>query len=762
MRKRQIHGFMLVLSVGLLVLSTALNGCQSPKVYKNEKIERTLIYSIGNESVLTFEKGRSLSIPIQGARPANKELHLVAQVFGTAPLDRKDYELKFVGSSQDSWLKDNEAKLEDLRLEIASLEDAGKKEILRRTELTVLRTDAESATDDAVSLAEAALKSAETTLSERKSKQEKAVRDLDAATADATKQFETSKRLREQYLEAVRKNEPAESKEKEKNDAASIYFAARDAVSAAELDVKAAAKEVAEAANTQSIAATNLEVAKRAAVSKTKLAAIKGEIGDLDEKIRKRNDDLESITREKESLAQVIEARKQADLKDTEFQKLRQRDNYEGLVPDAPREGRIEQLLTKNNAPGEAFPALAVVLHETYTERLADGDRLRVQISYGGTDNMSGVNGERREDGARVVSRTFVLYSTESYRARKIPHLVPSFEVRAFPLPDEESEYLFGNLIRENYFVVRLAIRNVETDEDWIINSDTISVSGQALVEPEGTGANRFNVAVQVTPQSREHVYAVLDGEEVNTTRSVVFRTLEFAGTLATAITTGFSGSEGSIRALGIATGIGLPEGRKLWPDRWQGYRRNVVNYAMPNLIKINRNSTSQPHFVFFSKKDIQTLVLESNLFTTTRSMVAQDTKGFKGPPAHVVYLTFDNMEIPYEVATTEQSSGSRGEPLIEDAKMIDTHNAAARTNLDALTALDAKVAIHVSKLDEPGMAAAKPVIDELASQRKRAEAAWMAIRASRTSEEAKSLGDIVKDALESFIKAAAKIGVTP
>ena len=44
------------------------------------------------------------------------------------------------------------------------------------------------------------------------------------------------------------------------------------------------------------------------------------------------------------------------------------------------------------------------------------------------------------------------------------------------------------------------------------------------------------------------------------------------------------SGSFGIQAAKNVAflTGIVIPEGKKLWSDRWPGYQRNIVNYAMP------------------------------------------------------------------------------------------------------------------------------------------------------------------------------------
>jgi hypothetical protein len=294
----------------------------------------------------------------------------------------------------------------------------------------------------------------------------------------------------------------------------------------------------------------------------------------------------------------------------------------------------------------------------------------------------SSLSATRSSNAVRVLT---VMKATE-FRERRLKKSIAIYNINAFPLSSLQTEYLFGKKIERLYYVVGISLQNTAEDNtDKYVNSGMIRLSGQALIQPiEGDHTlardTWFTVPVSVTPQSREHVYTVLDDEEVDEPRSIFFRSLDFAGTLATAIVTGFNGSEEAIRGLGIATGIGTPELRKFWTDRWPGYKRNVVNYAMPNLIKVGRGTSSPTYFLFFSKTKLEGLVLDSQLFKIdggeSYNPFSRREARITSAAVNVATLSFDSIEIPFELSADEN--------LMKDGP--GTQAAVTRAVLDAST----------------------------------------------------------------------------
>lgn len=135
--------------------------------------------------------------------------------------------------------------------------------------------------------------------------------------------------------------------------------------------------------------------------------------------------------------------------------------------------------------------------------------------------------GRRR---SKTVERTLSLISARQYSEQKLARLIPVHDIAVFPLSAQQVEYLFGHKINSNYIVLAISFQNRSGDEDRLVSSTTIEMSGLATVRPDGDDAHWFSIPVRVTPQSREHVYTVLDDEEGNEPRSIVFRSIEFGG----------------------------------------------------------------------------------------------------------------------------------------------------------------------------------------------------------------------------------------
>ena len=304
------------------------------------------------------------------------------------------------------------------------------------------------------------------------------------------------------------------------------------------------------------------------------------------------------------------------------------------------------------------------------------------------------------EDGLAPVisSRDFTFYEVADYRQRFVKSRLRPDDISAFPLPADEVVDLFGHYIAGNYFVVRLSVRNTETQEK-IINSGMIRVSGRAMVEValkskdkdkgknRGDSTLRYTVPIEVTPHSKEQIYTVLDDTEVNSTRSISFRALEFVGALAAGYSSAFIDDETTAKAVSLFTGIFTPELKKLYVDRYPDYKRNVVNYGMEDLTKVPVNGTTTHKFLFFPRSKIEAVILDPNsygekmpgsqLLRGQRLQLSETSDkniitGFQQPNTFIVYLTFDNMDIPLEYSLSAQDRRLAEEVIILESAIRD------------------------------------------------------------------------------------------
>ena len=296
-----------------------------------------------------------------------------------------------------------------------------------------------------------------------------------------------------------------------------------------------------------------------------------------------------------------------------------------------------------------------VLLKEDLLDRLRTGDKVTVQIVV----SERGVY--RESERRRVVSyatRTFTMYSVDDYREKILKNQIAIQDIRAFPLPESEVNKLFGPLISRNFFVVRLSVINRE-NEVKIISTGMITASGRAIVEPlanvraEDTSPS-FTVPVTVVPSSLQQTYAIVDDEEVDQIRPRNFRILEFTGSLLTAGTAAFGSSLAVAKGVGLFTGVVVPEAKRAVPDRWPGYKRNIVNFAAPDLLKVPGNTIADHKLLFFSKKDIELIVADQNLFIDNEDIFG-DSEGVlfpkrpAAPKVRIISLAFDNLDIRFE-----------------------------------------------------------------------------------------------------------------
>jgi len=287
-----------------------------------------------------------------------------------------------------------------------------------------------------------------------------------------------------------------------------------------------------------------------------------------------------------------------------------------------------------------------------------------------------------------TASRRFTFYETQNYREEVHNKRVLPYDIMAFPEPAEEAEKLFGDKIARHYFVVRLSIRNTDSKADKLVSTGMIRARGRAIVEAniKDHDSLRFTVPVEVAPHSAQQVYAVLTDENVKEPRAVVFRTLEFAGAIASAYTLTF-GSEQAVKdAVQLATGVGIPAFGKFWPDRFPGYQRNIVNFAMEDLVKVPKGGVTSHKFLFFPKDKIEAIIIDQysygdsgfsvtgfgnnisdKVFGTladpsrlTDEPIPREQRKLEQPDVFVAYLTFDDLDVPFENVFEPNAPSSR------------------------------------------------------------------------------------------------------
>lgn len=382
--------------------------------------------------------------------------------------------------------------------------------------------------------------------------------------------------------------------------------------------------------------------------------------------------------------------------------------------------------------------AFTVKIKNRYLERAQSGDRLDVTVIVNALPELGA------KPDCRVITyatRRFTLYTVDDYRTQVQASRVPAPDIRAFPLPETEAEILFGPVVARNFFAVRLSVRNT-TDDDRLISTGMITANGRVLVEPKNASncwesVPSFTIPVELAPQSLEHVYTMVDDEEVNQSRAIVFRTLEFIGALAASASGAFGGPGDLTSGIGLFTGVAVPEGRRLWPDRWPGYERNVVAFSMPDLFKVPKGSVAGHKYIFFSKKKLEGIIADQNFF-------GEFGERAEHPNISVAEVGFNQLEIPFEnvfsVAEStlqEQVAALRVDlpRAIHDLELIqaawhgrDSDFLFGTLRPGALEEIDEALAVAASKIDER-RAVAESTDGEFAMERSKTVAALKALR---------------------------------
>ncbi|MGC4098316.1 MAG: hypothetical protein QM706_14470 [Nitrospira sp.] len=342
-----------------------------------------------------------------------------------------------------------------------------------------------------------------------------------------------------------------------------------------------------------------------------------------------------------------------------------------------------------------------IILKNDYLKTLASGDQLEIHamVSQHDLPRVPPAQKALQKD-KRVVSyatRTITFYTDQDYKTKVLSTKVPTHDIEAFPLPEEEVEKIYGPLVSDNFYVVDLSLRN-RNNTAKLVNTGMILANGRAKVtkkqektetkektkekeEIDTASTPEYTIPVSAVPRSATLMYTFLDDEAVEQPRAKFFRGLELVGALAAAATAPFGGMVAN-QAVNLFTGVFIPSANKALPDRWPDFKRNIVNNAMPDLLKIPGNSVAGHKHLFFSKNKIDTLISDQGMFDARYSdrygnyfdlkwavppsyelyyllylpvTGALDLRDFRNKPQNgapstkIISLQFDNLDIPFE-----------------------------------------------------------------------------------------------------------------
>ncbi len=246
------------------------------------------------------------------------------------------------------------------------------------------------------------------------------------------------------------------------------------------------------------------------------------------------------------------------------------------------------------------------------------------------------------------LERHFVLRATTEFRS-VLRESVSYDDIRAFPMSEVVARDVFGAVVAKNYLVVAVRLYN-RSDMDRVVTVGMITARGQALVVPpvpsNSESPPAFNVPVAVSPARSSLVYSHVADEQTNEPRNVVFRTMKFVGAVATALVSPFDLTDDFLKGVSIFTGILIPEGEKLWPERVGGNLRNLVTFGFPDVIKVPKGA-SAGGVLFFPKNELHSLVTAAEYFELYKSRFGRFE--LEHPAQFVAGLEVNSMDILFE-----------------------------------------------------------------------------------------------------------------
>ncbi|MEE9392547.1 MAG: hypothetical protein V3W41_08585 [Planctomycetota bacterium] len=263
---------------------------------------------------------------------------------------------------------------------------------------------------------------------------------------------------------------------------------------------------------------------------------------------------------------------------------------------------------------------------------------------------------------APVIRKTFSLRSAKSYRESDLSQRVSFSDLKAFPLSSETVRELFGEATDDAFYVVAIRIRN-PGKENRFVTTGLISAQGSVAIFPRDEDSEPvFTIPVKVTPRRASLVYKYVDDDSLERPRAWFFRSLTFVGALATGFGSVFDYSKNLTQVVSLFTGIAIPEGDKLWPNRERRNLANIVTFSLPDLVKVPAMS-SAGGILFFSKRELHSLVSDPS-HLAIRNRRGQGTESARGSGGTLgqssqllAQLEMESFDIIYEKSANEDEA---------------------------------------------------------------------------------------------------------
>lgn len=143
--------------------------------------------------------------------------------------------------------------------------------------------------------------------------------------------------------------------------------------------------------------------------------------------------------------------------------------------------------------------ALLIITND-YLKTLTSGDTLELHAMVSQHDFANGTQPKNK----RVVSyatRSITFYNDQDFRSKVLNTRVPTHDIQAFPLPDEEVEKTYGPIVSDNFYVVDLSIRN-RNNVAKLVNTGMIVANGRAIVKKKSDPNENLPQILRTTHQN--------------------------------------------------------------------------------------------------------------------------------------------------------------------------------------------------------------------------------------------------------------------
>ena len=232
-----------------------------------------------------------------------------------------------------------------------------------------------------------------------------------------------------------------------------------------------------------------------------------------------------------------------------------------------------------------------------------------------------------------------------------------------------------------------------------------IKAYGRALVATSTNSGPSFTVPIIVAPQSLEQIYTMVQNGKSDLAREWIFRSLDFVGALAAVMAPASHAGRRLVEDVAISTGTVIPSLKTLWVDKVPNNLLNIVNFGMPNLIKVPKGGSIDEKYLFFSQGKLQAILQDPLMkFSGEELRGGKISSDFSVP---VVSISFDTLQIPFENTTSSTETDTankaadlknRAGALISKLKDLQSNWKSTSGAIAGLTAADYNASVALVK----------------------------------------------------------------